>query len=429
MELLLLFGVLFGLMLLGVPIFVSMIASVLVTLGVTGLGAATIVPTQMATGVGASQLMAIPFFILMGELMAKAGLTQRIVDLFMYFFGRVRGGLAYVTVGVNAFASSVSGSAPASASMVSSAMLPAMRNAGYRPEFSSAVNASAAVLGPVLPPSVPLVFVSLVTSLSLGQLFIGGIGPGLLILIVLLGTVYLKARRGSLPGKVEVSAADRQSLGTLVVRALPALGAPVFILVGIIGGFVTVTEVAIIAAFYALAIGLLTREISVRSVPAVLRDSSVFSSTIMMLFAAVGGFTFIIAVQRVGDQVASAVDQLNIGTVGFLLLAMIFFLIIGTVLDAIPAILIFLPILMPVAMELGVDPIHFGVIVVVNLMIGLLTPPVGALLFVLMKLGRVSFGALVREVLPFLYGLLIALLICVLVPSVVTYLPGLLFGG
>lgn len=429
MELLLLFGVLFGLMLLGVPIFFSMIASVLVTLAITSLGAATIVPTQMASGVGASQLMAIPFFILMGELMAKAGLTQRIVDLFMFFFGRVRGGLAYVVVGVNAFASSVSGSAPASASMVSSAMLPTMQKAGYRPAFSAAVNASAAVLGPVLPPSVPMVFVSLVTSLSLGQLLIGGIGPGLLMVVALFGTVAIQARRGKLPGKVVVPLEEQRSLGPLTLRALPALGAPVFILVGILGGFVTVTEVAVIAAFYALAIGVLNRSIPVRAILPTLRESSVFSSTIMMLFAAVGGFTFIIAVQRVGDQVASAVNSMSIGPVVFLMLAMLFFLMVGTVLDAIPAILIFLPILMPVALDLGVDPIHFGVIVVVNLMMGLLTPPVGALLFVLMKLGKVPFGELVREVLPFLGGLLVALLLCVLVPPIITYLPELLLGG
>lgn len=427
MELLLLFGVLFGLMLIGTPIFIAMLTSALVTLAVTGLGSATVLPTQMASGVGASQVIAIPFFILMGELMSRAGLTQRIVDLMMFFFGRLPGGLAHVTVGVNGFAASISGSAPASASMVSSAMLPSMRRAGYRPAFSSAINASAAVLGPVLPPSVPLVFVSLVTSLSLGQLFIGGIGPGILMAAALFGVIAIQAHRGKIPGKVAVEDRPDDTLLTLVVRALPALGAPVFIIVGILGGFVTITEVAILAALYALVLGLIYRSFDFRSLPRILVESSVFSSTIMMLFAAVGGFTYIIAVQRVGDQVAQFVDTLNIGAIGFLLMAMIFFLLVGTVLDAIPAILIFLPILMPVALELGIDPIHFGVITVVNLMIGLLTPPVGALLFILMKLGQVSFGELVREVLPFLIGLLCALLVTVLASPVVTFLPQLLF--
>ncbi|WP_218220319.1 TRAP transporter large permease [Nesterenkonia sp. Act20] len=427
MELILLFGVLFGLMLLGTPIFIAMLASALVTLGVTGLGSATVLPNQMASGVGASQVIAIPFFILMGELMSRAGLTQRIVDLLMFFFGRLPGGLAHVSVGVNAFAASISGSAPASASMVSAAMLPSMKRAGYRPAFSSAINASAAVLGPVIPPSIPLVFVSLVTSVSLGQLFIGGIGPGILMAAALFGVIAIQAHRGRLPGRVEVRDRPDISLPRLVFRALPALGAPVFIIIGILGGFVTITEVAIIAAFYALSLGLIYRSIKLSSLPQVFAETSVFSSTIMMLFAAVGGFTYIIAVQRVGDQVAEFVGTLEVGALGFLLLAMLFFLIVGTVLDAIPAILIFLPILMPVAIELGIDPVHFGVITVVNLMIGLITPPVGALLFVLMKLGQVPFGELVREVFPFLLGLVLALLITVLAAPVVTFLPELLF--
>lgn len=429
MALILLFGVLFGLMLLGAPIFVAMLASALVTLAVTDLGAATVIPTQMAGGVAEAQLLAIPFFILMGELMSRAGLTQRIVDLLMVFFGRFRGGLAHVVVGVNAFASSISGSAPASASMVSSAMLPAMKKAGYTPAFSAAINASAAVLGPIIPPSVPMVFVSLVTTMSLGQLLIGGIGPGLLMTAALFIVVFVQARKGKLPGATVVPEVERRSLAVLFLRALPALGAPVFIIIGIAGGFVTITEVAIIAAFYVLVLGLCYRTLRMRTLFGILRDGAVFSSTIMMLFAAVGGFTFIIAVQRVGDQIAELVASAQLTPIVFLLLTMVFFLLIGMVLDAVPAILIFLPILLPVAVELGIDPIHFGVVVVVNLMIGLLTPPVGALLFVMTKIGRISFGALVREVLPFLAGLLCALIITVLVPGVVTFIPGLFFGS
>lgn len=427
MELILLFGVLFGLMALGVPIFVAMLVAALATLAVTGLGAATVLATQMASGVDSTQLLAIPFFILMGELMARAGLTQRLVDLLMFFLGRFRGGLAHIVVGVNAFASSVSGSAPASASMVSSAMLPAMRRAGYRPAYSAAVTASAAVLGPVMPPSVPMVFVSLVTTLSLGQLFIGGIGPAVLMAAVLFGTVALQARRGKLPQKVTISEAEVRPLSQLLIRAIPALGAPVFIVAGIIGGFVTITEVSMIAALYVLVLGLAYRTITLRILPIFIRDSTVFASTIMMLFAAVGGFTFIIAAQRVGDQVAAGINAIDLGPLAFLLLTMVFFLLVGMVLDAVPAILIFLPILMPVATDLGIDPIHFGVITVVNLMIGLVTPPVGALLYVLTKLGRVPFGMLVKEILPFVGGLLLALTVTILVPPVVTFIPGLLF--
>ncbi|MGO1267471.1 MAG: TRAP transporter large permease subunit, partial [Microbacterium gubbeenense] len=194
-------------------------------------------------------------------------------------------------------------------------------------------------------------------------------------------------------------------------------------------GFVTITEVAIIAAFYVLVLGLIYGTLRPRALYGILREGAVFSSTIMMLFASVGGFTFIIAVQRVGDQIADLVASAQLAPVVFLLLTMVFFLLIGMVLDAVPAILIFLPILLPVAEELGIDPIHFGVVAVVNLMIGLLTPPVGALLFVMTKIGRVRFGALVREVLPFLTALLCALTITTFVPAVVTFIPRLFFGN
>lgn len=442
MEVLLLFGVLFGLMAFGVPVFVAMAASALVTLAATGLGAATVLPGTMVGGVDSFELLAIPFFVLVGELMNKAGLTQRIIDLLMFFLGRFRGGLAQASVGVNLFASGVSGSAPADAAAVSSVMLPAMRREGYTPQYAAAVNASAAVVGPVMPPSIPMVFVALVTQLSLGQLFLGGVGPAILLAGSMVALIAYHGVRGRLPsrkttavgvgagGSGEIPAeVDRRGLGRLFIGALPALLAPAFIVAGVFGGFATITEMAVLAAFYVLMLGLVYRTLRVRDVPGVLRDGAVFASTIMILFAAVGSFTFVIAARRVGDQVAEFVAGLDVGPTAFLLLAMVFFLVVGMVLDAVPAILIFLPIMLPVAVGLGVDPIHFGVLVVVNLMIGLLTPPVGALLYVLTKIARVPFTALVKETAPFIVAMLVVLVILVLVPSIVTALPELVFGG
>jgi tripartite ATP-independent transporter DctM subunit len=428
-EILLLFGVLFGLMALGVPVFVAMAASALVTLAATGLGAATVLPTTMVGGVDSFELLAIPFFVLVGELMNRAGLTQRIVDLLMFFLGRLKGGLAHASVGVNLFASGVSGSAPADAAAVSSVMLPVMRREAYSPAYSAAVNASAAVVGPVMPPSIPMVFVALVTNLSLGQLFLGGVGPALLLAGSMTGLIVWQAHRGKMPPRATTVGVEGRSLGRLVLGALPALGAPLIIIAGVFGGFATITETSMLAALYVLLLGLAYRTLPARDLPGLFRDGAVFASTIMILFAAVGSFTFVIAARRVGDQVAAVVAGLDVGPVAFLLLSMLFFLVVGMVLDAVPAILIFLPIMLPVAVAVGVDPIHFGVAVVVNLMIGLLTPPVGALLYVLTKIGQVPFGALVREVLPFVGALLVGLLVVVLVPPVVTWLPGLVFGG
>lgn len=427
MEILILFGVLFGLMTLGVPVFVAMAAAALVTLGVSGLGAGTVLPTTMIGGVDSFALLAIPFFVLVGELMNKAGLTQRIIDLLMFFLGRFRGGLAQASVGVNLFASGVSGSAPADAAAVSSVMLPVMRRQGYTPEYAAAVNASAAVVGPVMPPSIPMVFVALVTNLSLGQLFLGGVGPAILLAGSMVLLIAWHAHRGRLPTSTVGVGLEDVGLLRLALRAAPSLGAPLFIVAGVFGGFATITEMAMLAALYVLVLGLAYRTLPLREVPVALREGAVFASTIMILFAVVGSFTYVIAARRVGDQVARVVANLDVGPVAFLMLAMLFLLVIGMVLDAVPAILIFFPILLPVAVEVGVDPIHFGVVGVVNLMIGLLTPPVGALLYVLTKIGRVSFGALVKEVAPFVAAMLVVLVVLVLVPPIVTWLPGLVF--
>lgn len=427
MEILILFGVLFALMTVGVPVFVAMAVAALVTLGISGLGAATVLPNTMVGGVDSFELLAIPFFVLVGELMNKAGLTQRIIDLLMFFLGRLRGGLAQASVGVNLFASGVSGSAPADAAAVSSVMLPVMRRQGYKPEYGAAVNASAAVIGPIMPPSIPMVFVALVTNLSLGQLFLGGVGPAILLAGSMVALIAWHGRRGKVPASTLGIGLENYGLGSLTLRAAPALGAPAFIVAGVFGGFATITEMAMLAALYVLVLGIAYRTLRVRDLPAIIRDGAVFASTIMILFAAVGSFTYVIAARRVGDQVAGIVDDLQVGPVGFLLLSMLFLLVIGMVLDAVPAILIFFPILLPVAIEVGVDPIHFGVVGVVNLMIGLLTPPVGALLYVLTKIGEVPFGGLVKEVSPFVSAMLVGLLVMVLIPPIVTWLPRLIF--
>ncbi|WP_053206375.1 TRAP transporter large permease [Jiangella muralis] len=429
METVVLFLTLFACMGLGLSVWVSMGVAALVTIGALGLGDATSLPTAMAKGIGNFELLAIPFFILTGELLNRTGMTERILRLMMYFLGRYRGGLAYASVGVNVAVSGVSGSAPADASAVSSVMLPAMKKEGYRPEFAAAVNASAAVIGPIAPPSIPMIFVALVTNLSVGKLFLGGVVPALLLAGSMVLLIMWNARRGLLPQteRVPRRAAD---LGPLTLAALPALGAPVLLIGGILTGFATITELSILAAAYVLFLGLVVyRTLTPRDLLPLFRDGAVFSATIMILFAVVGAFSYVLTVGDLATGLSSMVEDLNVGPVAFILLAMVFFLIVGMPMDAVPAILIFLPILLPVATELGIDPIHFGVIVVVNLMLGLLTWPVGALLYVLTKMSGVSFGKLSVAVLPFLAVMIGVLLLLALVPGLVTWLPEVAFGG
>lgn len=427
-EIAVLFVVMFALLALGSPIFLAMLIAVLVTLIVGDFGSATALPTQMAAGVDSYELLAIPFFILMGSLMSKAGLTERIVAFLMYFIGGIKGGLAHTVIGASAFASSVSGSAPAAASMIGSAMLPMMRRSGYRQEFSAAVVASSAVLGPVIPPSVPMVFVALVTSLSVGQLFIAGIVPGVLLIAGLVLVVVLRSRgTARIPDTEAVNPYRQEGLTAVTLRALPALLTPVLILVGVIGGFATVTEISILASAYVLLLGLIYRTLDLRSTFKVFTETALFSAVIMMIFAAVGGFTYIVALTRLGARVDALVQDAGLGVFAFLLLTMLFFLVLGMIMDAIPAILIFVPVLLPSAIALGIDPIHYSAMIVVNLMVGLITPPVGALLFVTTKLARVSFVPLVKEAAPFIAVYLLVVVLTTFFPALTIGLPGLLF--
>jgi tripartite ATP-independent transporter DctM subunit len=428
MDVLILFGALFAFMALGLSVWISMGAAGLVALAVLGLGDATDLPTAMADGVGKFELLAIPFFILTGELLNRAGLTDRMVALLMYFLGRFRGGLAYATVGANIGISGVSGSAPADAAAVSSVMLPAMRKEGYNASYAAAINASAPIIGPVAPPSIPMIFVALVTHLSVGKLFLGGVVPALLLAASMIVLIMWHGRQGKLP-EARPDTYTTASPLSLLGRALPALLAPLFLIVGIITGFATVTEISILAASYVLFLGMAVyRTIKPGDLFTLFRNSAVSSATIMVLFAVVGTFSYVLTVGGLSENVTALVGALDVGPVAFLLLAMVFFLIVGMPMDAVPAILIFLPILLPVAENLGIDPIHFGVIVVVNLMMGLLTWPVGALLYVVTKTSGVPFSRLSIAVLPFFGAMLVVLLLLALVPGLVTWLPNLLLG-
>jgi len=422
----LLFAMLFAFIGFGFSIWTAMGISSLVYILIQGEYSLRVMVSTLVSGVDSISLVAIPFFILAGEFMNQAGITKKLADFAEYFVGRFKGGLAYVAIVVNVIMAGVSGSAPADASAVSSVLLPTMAEKGYDKEFSASINAAAAVVGPIIPPSIPMIFIGIISNISIGKLFIGGVIPGLMMGAILSVMVYITCRKKNYPTtKKEISPG---LLFNLFRDNFLAIVAPLIIIFGVVFGVVTLVEVAILANLYILVISYFVyRSISLKKIIEIFSKIAVFSASIMIIFAVVGSYQYIVASEQLGEKLSLLIETLNLSRWQFLLLMNIFFLFMGCILDAIPVMLIFFPVLLPAAINLGIDPVHFGVIVVLNLMIGLLTPPIGALLFLISKIARIPFMDLVSNVWPYTVGLIIVLILCTYIPDLVMFLPNLLF--
>ena len=426
MSILILFAVLFTLMFLGVEIFLSMGIAAAVYLLVTGNAPLTLIATSMINGITNTSLLAIPFFILAGELMNISGMTLRIVKFSRFFIGKWKGGLSYTCVVVNIIAAGVSGSAPADCSAVSSVMLPVMKEEGYPEEFSAAINASAATIGPIIPPSIPMVFIGLLTNLSIGRLFLGGVIPGFLMGGALMLICYLKVKKMKL-GIYEQEQSFKIFWEVLKDSFL-ALSAPLIIIIGVITGLVTITEVAMLATAYVLILGVFVyKTIAIKDILNIFKNSVLFSSSIMALFSIAFIFSWFIAVEGIGKQMGAYIISMNMSPLMFLIFVGLLFILLGMIIDAIPAMLIFVPVLLPISTTLGIDPIHISVVIVTNLMIGLLTPPVGGLLYLESKIANVPVDRLIKELVPFILVLFAVVALMTFIPQIVTFIPNLLF--
>ena len=425
---LLLFVLMFLFMFLGVPIFASMSLASVLYLFVSGNAPLNLISTNLVNGISAYNLLAIPFFMLVGELMNISGMTQRVVNLTQFFVGRFKGGLAYAAIFVNMLLASISGSAPADCTAVSTVLIPEMKKDGYPDNFSAAVNCCAAVLGPIIPPSIPMVFLAMITNLSTGRMLLGGILPGILLTLALIIVTALQMKKFDL--RVEKSKKTFGEFMTLFRDAFLALLAPVIIIVGVITGFVTLTEVAILSSAYILFIGVVFyKTITIKNLIQAFKNASSFASSLMVLFGVVGVFSWFIAVEQIPALLLNFIEGANLSPEIFLLAVNILLLIIGTLMDAVPAMTILMPVLMPVAISMGIDPIHFGVVVVVNLMVGLITPPVGALLYVESKISGVSFKDLAKSVKWYIVAFIIVIFVITYIPALTTTIPNLLMGG
>lgn len=424
----LLFVMLFLLIGIGFSIWTAMGISGMVYILIQGDFSLRILVQTMVGGVDSDTLVAIPFFIFVGRLMSRSGITKKLADFADFFVGRFRGGLAYVSIVVSFIMAGVSGSAVADASSVSAVLHPLMKERDYDDEFAAAINSSSAVIGPIFPPSIPMIFISVISGLSLGKLFLGGVTPGIMMAIFLTVMVAVISRKKNY--RTVKTRMSLRRLLSLLGESIFALIGPLIVIGGIVFGVVTLVEVAALAVFYFIAVSVfIYRSIKLRDLFSIFKETAVFSASIMIIFAVVGLYQYIVATEQLGDQLLRAIVKLNMSRNLFLLFSTVFFLLMGCILDAVPVMLIFFPVLLPVAVSLGVDPIHYGVIVVLNLMIGLLTPPIGGILFIQAKIAGLDFNSMVRAVWPYTLTLIAVLLLITYVPSLVMIVPNLVFGA
>lgn len=411
--------------LLGLPIGHAMIAGSILYLLAAGQDL-SIAAEQLLNGMYTNYIiLAVPLFILAAELMNIGSMTERLLHFCNALVGRFRGGLAHVNIAQSLIFAGMSGSAIADAAGTGRMMQAMMTKDGrYPPAFAAALTAATAVIGPIIPPSIPMVLYALVSDASIGFLFLAGVVPGLLMAGAQMAIVAVAARRRGFPVEPPV---PLRRLPGLTWRALPALLMPVVLLGGIYGGATTPTEAAAVAAAYALLVSvLLYRSVSVRNLYGSLAYSARTTASIGMLIAGALVFNYVVTIENIPETLRALLAGWNLSPLGFLLLVNVVLLVLGCLLEGTAILLIVVPVLIPTAKALGIDMVHFGVVVVVNIMLGLITPPYGLLLFIMTSIAGVPLRALVRETLPYLAAMLAALAVITLAPDLVLWLPRLL---
>ena len=418
-------GAILALSLFGLPIGHAMIAGSILYLMAAGQDLA-IAAEQLLNGMYTNYIiLAVPLFILAAELMNIGSMTERLLRFCDALVGRFRGGLAHVNIVQSVVFAGMSGSAIADAAGTGRMMQAMMtRDGRYPAAFAAALTAVSSVIGPIIPPSIPMVLYALVSDASIGFLFLGGVIPGLLMAASQMAIVAVVAKRRNFP--VEPPTPLRQ-LPLITLRALPVLMMPVVLLGGIYGGATTPTEAAAVAAAYALAIStVLYRSVSFAAFYRSIAYSARTTASIGMLIAGALVFNYVVTIENIPQAVRLLLTGWNLSPAGFLLLANLLLLVLGCLLEGTTILLIIVPVLIPTAKALGLDMVHFGVVAVFNIMLGLITPPYGLLLFIMKQIAEVPLAALVRETLPFTFAMIGTLGLVTYIPSLVLWLPRLL---
>lgn len=384
----------------------------------------TIIAQRMIYGVNSFPLLAIPFFILAGRIMNSGGITDRIFDFCHKGVGHLKGGLGQVNIAASIVFSGMSGSAVADAMGIGQIEIKAMRQANYPDEFSVAVTAASSTIGPVIPPSIPLIIYAVIANVSATSLLIAGILPGLLMGAMMMIVVAIQARRLKLPTEPW---AGFQALGRSFLRALLPLFTPAIIIGGMWSGVFTPTEAAAIAALYALIITMFVyREMSLKELIVIIRATMRDTAIILIIVAAAALYAWFLVFTQIPQQLVATISTLGLDPFLILLAINAFLLLVGLFMETNAAITVFTPMLLPLAVAAGVDPVHFGIIMILNLMIGLLTPPLGMVLFAVAKVADMPINRVVRSVAPFYIPLVLALLLVTYVPQISLLLPNLM---
>ncbi|WP_273204548.1 TRAP transporter large permease [Marinobacter subterrani] len=404
---------------LGVPIAISIALASIIGIEFFSRMPLLLVPQQMFVGIDSFPLMAIPFFILAGNLMSAGGISRRLVDLAKSMVGGVQGGLAMTCVLTCMMFAAVSGSSVATTFAIGSILIPAMVKHGYPRPLAASIQASSAELGVLIPPSIPLILYGVSTDTSIGKLFIAGIGPGLLIggALLLFLFLFCKKRGYGLQDRE-----DRHDFMTAFKRAWAALLMPVVVIGGIYGGVFTPTEASAVAVVYALIVGgLVYRELPMAELFPIFRESVISTAAVMLIIAAAALFSFLISRSGLPGEVAAWVTKIFESPITFLLAVNVMLLIVGMFIETSAAILVLAPIFTPIAIQYGIDPVHFGLIVVVNLALGMFTPPLGVNLFAACAVAKLS----IDQLLPWLMRFVLVVLACLLA---ITYMPWISLG-
>lgn len=411
-----------SLSLLGLPIGHSMIAASILYLYAAGLDMGTAAEQLLNSMFTSYTMLAVPLFILAAELMNSGSMTIRLLNFCNAIVGRFRGGLAQINVLQSLIFAGMSGSAIADAAGMGKMMQKMMtENGKYTPSFAAALTAVSAVIAPILPPSIPLVIYSLVSGASIGFLFLAGILPGLLIAISQMFVVAWSARRQNFPTEPPVPA---RKIPSITLRALPALMLPVVLLVGLRGGVMTPTEAAAVAALYALIVSaVIHRDVGIREFYASLLSAGRMTTSVGILIAGAMVFNYVVTVENIPASLSAFLLSFELTPLTFFIIVNIVLLLLGCVLEGTTILLVIVPVLIPTAQALGIDMVHFGVVVVFNIMLGLITPPYGLLLFVVARVSGAPLRAIVKDTLPFLAGMFAALILITLFPALVLAVP------